>query len=374
MAGQGAKVRRQEDNTDGPCGPDDGECAEGYCCSEEGWCGLGYEYCWSPQCQFEYGSGCDTWDVPSGETTENVERAKIGSVFYGGAGIYSCTNPGVIALTYDDGPDQYTEHVLDVLAEYDAKATFFVCGNNNGKGEIDDDEYPWGDVLRRMYDEGHQIASHTWSHEDLSAVTAEMRHDQMIYNEIALVNVLGVFPTYMRPPYSSCTAESGCESDMADLGYHVVYFDLDTDDYDNTTPETIQNAKDNFDNSVLDSSAAEDDWLVISHDIHEQTAYNLTAYMLETLLAQGFQPVTVGECLGDPAENWYRDPDAPAPAEPSNAPQQPDNVSQDASCGEDAGWTCESSMWGDCCSQHGWCGSTFDYCGTGCQPDFGTCL
>jgi len=35
---------------------------------------------------------------------------------------------------------------------------------------------------------------------------------------------VGFFPTYMRPPYSSCTAECGCEDDMAELGYHITYF------------------------------------------------------------------------------------------------------------------------------------------------------
>jgi hypothetical protein len=46
---------------------------------------------------------------------------------------------------------------------------------------------------------------------------------------MALSNIVGKFPTYMRPPYSSCSAASGCEQDMADLGYHISYFDLDTD-------------------------------------------------------------------------------------------------------------------------------------------------
>jgi hypothetical protein len=49
------------------------------------------------------------------------------------------------------------------------------------------------------------------------------------------------------------------------------------------------------------------DFIVINHDIHEQTAYNLTAWTLDRMLALGFgTSVTVGECLGDPPENWYR--------------------------------------------------------------------
>lgn len=57
-----------------------------------------------------------------------------------------------------------------------------------------------------MYDEGHQIASHTWSHPDLCNITSAQRKDEMYKNEMAIRNVVGVIPTYMRPPFSSCTA------------------------------------------------------------------------------------------------------------------------------------------------------------------------
>lgn len=93
---------------------------------------------------------------------------------------------------------------------------------------------------------------------------------------------------------------------MKALGYHITYFDLDTDDYDNDSPLLIQNAKNNFDNQMNPSNPATDDFLVISHDIHEQTAHNLTAYMLDRLQAKGYRAVTVGQCLGDPEANWYR--------------------------------------------------------------------
>lgn len=121
---------------------------------------------------------------------------------------------------------------------------------------------------------------------------------------MALRNILGFFPTYMRPPFSSCTAD--CLATMGALGYHVVYFDLDTDDYNNVTPILIQNAKNNFYNAINLSNPASDAFLAIAHDIHEQTARNLTGYMLDQIQVKGYKAVTVGECLGDPKENWYR--------------------------------------------------------------------
>lgn len=115
----------------------------------------------------------------------------------------------------------------------------------------------------------------------------------------------------MRPPYSSCSAP--CMATMAELGYHVTSFDVDTDDYNNDSPLLIQNAKTNFLTKIAPSNPTKDAFLVIGHDIHEQTAYNLTTFMLDTLKAKGYTAVTVGKCLGDPEANWYRTPGALAP-------------------------------------------------------------
>ena len=49
-----------------------------------------------------------------------------------------------------------------------------------------------------MADEGHQVASHTWSHQNFSQMTKEQARNQVIWNEIALNDILGYFPTYLR--------------------------------------------------------------------------------------------------------------------------------------------------------------------------------
>lgn len=159
--------------------------------------------------------------------------------------------------------------------------------------------------------EGHQIASHTWTHLDLSAISSIDRKKQIWMNEMALRNILGKIPTYLRPPYSSCTSASGCQQDVADLGYHITNFNVDTDDYNRNKPEQIQMSKDWFKGNITKNGAKSVDhqWLSIGHDILEQTANNLTEYMLNTIKELGYKSVTVGECLGDPKENWYRKAD-----------------------------------------------------------------
>lgn len=196
-------------------------------CSEltvsQGYCGIGPDYCNGPDCQLDYGPACDANKTPPGSDTSSIPRPALGNVPYGGAGVYSCVAPGTIALTFDDGPYIYTTYILDILKAYSAKATFFMTANNNGKGQIDDGSTAYPAMIRRMYAEGHQIASHTWTHQDLSKVNPTQRKAQMIKAEMALRNILGFFPTYMRPPYSSCDAGSGCEDDMQSLGYHIVW-------------------------------------------------------------------------------------------------------------------------------------------------------
>lgn len=178
----------------------------------------------APDCLINFGPACDANQTPRGASTRNDPRPQLGDIAYGGAGIYGCENPGTVALTYDDGPYIYTDALLTLFKKYDAKATFFVTGNNIGKGAIDDN---WSGVIQRMVAEGHQVASHTWSHQDLSAITDEQVYDQMVKNEMAIRNILGKYPTYMRPPYSSCVGS--CPTILQKLGYVVSYFDLDTD-------------------------------------------------------------------------------------------------------------------------------------------------
>lgn len=223
----------------------------------------------------------------------------------------------------------------------------------------------------------------------------------------AFRNILGQIPTYIRPPYSECNKT--CSSLLSTLGYHATYFDLDTSDYLNDSPTLIQNSKDLFTSSVAEygSDPSQSNFLVIGHDIHYQTVYNLTEYMLQSMRTSGYgTSVTVGTCLGDPKENWYRSAGmksvtcsyiaSPGSASGSasktgsvsntkasaisstkttalvaSATSAKQSISTDGNCGGSV--TCQGSTYGNCCSQYMYCGKTEDYCGAGCNRAFGSC-
>ncbi|KAK3952239.1 hypothetical protein QBC32DRAFT_146261 [Pseudoneurospora amorphoporcata] len=217
--------------------------------------------------------------------------------------INSCTVPGIVALTFDDGPYIYTSALLDTLASFSppVHATFFINGANWVSG-IDDESTPYPSLLRRMLSSGHQIASHTWSHLDLTSASTAQRVEQVTLLEDTLQRVVGVRPRYIRPPYATC--ENGCLEDLEGMGYHVVNFDLDTKDYANDSPQGIQTSVDKF-NGELGRDVSTDSAIVLSHDVHQWTVERLAEEMVKTVRERGFRTGTVGECLGDPQSGWY---------------------------------------------------------------------
>ncbi|KAJ5990944.1 hypothetical protein N7522_011151 [Penicillium canescens] len=210
-----------------------------------------------------------------------------------GVSITHCTVPGTIALTFDDGPFIYTSQMLDTLAIHGARATFFLNGQN--KGNI----YAFPELVQRTVSEGHQLGSHTWNHLPLDTLPYTDIVRQMTALEEAFLQILSFIPTYMRAPYLYMNAV--VLQAMADLGYHVIGASIDTKDYENDDPGVIWRSFEKF-KVELDAGGN----VVLAHDSHENTVAVLVDNILEEVERRGLSPVTIGECLGDPPELWYR--------------------------------------------------------------------
>lgn len=222
-----------------------------------------------------------------------------------------------------------------------------MTGNSAGKGMISSSSTPWPAVLRRAHADGHQLASHTWTHHDLDSAPDELRATELEYNEMAFRDVFGFFPAYMRPPYASCYGD--CLGFVGGLGYHVVNFNVDTKDYAHDSPDLIETSKRAFAAALGGGSTpTRDSFVVLVHDTHRQTVANLTRFMIDTIRAEGYEAVTVGDCLGDPAGNWYRNATSSAGVVARAA-------SPDATCARNSGdqYTCDGSAYGPCCSRYG---------------------
>jgi peptidoglycan/xylan/chitin deacetylase (PgdA/CDA1 family) len=125
-------------------------------------------------------------------------------VFWGSAYIGSnyhvktyCSNPleteKKIALTFDDGTHEMTVLVLDVLRQYNAKATFFCIGKNIVA-------HP--DILKRIIEEGHAVGNHSYNHSPFFDFYRKKQVIAEIEQTDALIeSILGKKPTLFRPPY-----------------------------------------------------------------------------------------------------------------------------------------------------------------------------
>ena len=221
---------------------------------------------------------CVLASIPLAVALRSVTQCRQDTVFT------KCNRPGVIALTFDDGPHNYGPNLLDQLAEADAKATFFVTGT--GWNCI----YDHSATLQRAYDEGHQIASHTWSHPDLAFLSLDQIATEMHKVDNALANILGVEPRYMRPPYGSI---GGSTLDtLWDLGYEIVNWDVDTVDW----KADVAMSK----NYVMHAGTAGNGHIVLMHETHQSTVEQLVPWILGYAQEHGLEFVTVADCVGDP--------------------------------------------------------------------------
>lgn len=144
-------------------------------------------------------------------------RPQFGNLPYG-MSLTSCNRPGLMALTFDDGPGPFTSHVLDLLEQAgNLKATFFLNGKNGNGGITVPELQP---VVKRMIASGHQVGSHSFSHANFDEITEDERVQELVKNEDAFAAVLGFIPTYFRPPFTACGA--ACQATATKLAYRIV--------------------------------------------------------------------------------------------------------------------------------------------------------
>ena len=178
----------------------------------------------------------------------------------------------MLALTFDDGPGQYTDELLDCLEENNAHATFFMLGQNVA-------QYP--DAPKRMLELGCEIGSHSWDHTQLTTIDIDAVAKQFSDTDNALIQACGQAATVARAPYGD-----GNSDIYNTVNKPFFMWSLDTEDWKLLDADGDYNAVMNGD--LTDGS------IILMHDIHEPSV-QAALRLIPDLIAKGYKLVTVSE-------------------------------------------------------------------------------
>lgn len=130
-----------------------------------------------------------------------------------------------IALTFDDGPSKYTREIIEVLDDYNVKATFFLVGSNISGRE---------DVVRLLHEKGHGIGNHTMTHPYLTLFDYEQQRVEITLTNESIENITGVAPTLFRPPYG--VMDTTTERILREQQMKTILWNKDPKDWDTDDP------------------------------------------------------------------------------------------------------------------------------------------
>jgi len=214
-------------------------------------------------------------------------------------------HPKWLALTFDDGPSEpYTAQILDILKRFGVRATFFVIGENA-------ERYP--DLVRRIWDEGHEVGSHTFTHPNMGVVSPRRARLELNATQRVLQSILGRSTLLFRPPYNADAEPSSAEEVRpiiiaSQLGYLTVGELVDPQDW-NLLPRQAGRAvrkrtAEDIAQQVIQQVRAGVGSTILLHDgggDRSQTVKALSMIIPE-LQRQGYRFVTVSEMLGSSRE------------------------------------------------------------------------
>jgi len=186
----------------------------------------------------------------------------------------NCQAVACLALTFDDGPNEAsTPHIVDILAQEDARGTFFIIGSRVVGQEA---------LLRRMYALGDELGNHSWSHPNFSKLNAAQMKDQVDQAEAAIAAAGVPAPQLFRPPYGEVS-----QTMLATLKLPIILWNVDPKDWQSKDPLQI----------IHDvESQVHPGAIVILHDSLPITATAIPQLVHE--LRAKYELVTVSQLLG----------------------------------------------------------------------------
>ena len=183
------------------------------------------------------------------------------------------TGGKLVALTFDDGPSsKYTPQLLDGLKDRGVPVTFFILGKNAVNNRS---------IVRRAYEEGHEIACHTWNHLNLNNCTESKIKEEVEKTFEELDRACGDEADYLvRPPYGNANQKVRNAIDVP-----LIYWSVDSEDWSLLNTEKVRSkiVADTYDGSII-----------LCHDIHK-TTIPAALQAIDDLMDLGYEFVTVSE-------------------------------------------------------------------------------
>lgn len=177
-----------------------------------------------------------------------------------------------IAFTFDDGPGEYTDELLDCLEGNNAHATFFMLGQNVGS---------WESTVQRMADIGCEIGSHSWDHPNLYNLSMDSVAKEFSDTDAALEKACGQKASVARAPYGNWSDDI-----ISTVGKPFFTWSLDSMDWSYLDVNKDYDAVMNGD--LTDGS------IILMHDIHEPSV-QAAIKMIPELVQKGYKLMTVSE-------------------------------------------------------------------------------
>jgi cellulose synthase/poly-beta-1,6-N-acetylglucosamine synthase-like glycosyltransferase/spore germination protein YaaH/peptidoglycan/xylan/chitin deacetylase (PgdA/CDA1 family) len=199
-----------------------------------------------------------------------------------------------IALSFDDGPDRrWTPKILDILKEKKAPGIFFVIGDQANRAP---------DLLKREYNEGHEIGNHTWTHPAFDDISRTQVKWELNLTQRLIESTLGVKSLFFRPPFGIDHQPEYAEEVAQlpypqELGYIIVGQRIDPDDW-RMTEDKHQRPAEEIAADVV--RQAKNGNIVLLHDGGGERAQTVAALplIIDQLRAKGYQFVSVADLLG----------------------------------------------------------------------------
>ena len=177
----------------------------------------------------------------------------------------------VVALTFDDGPSNYTDEILDVLEKYNVTATFFVVGTNlNTK---------YNNTMARLIKLGNEVGIHGYSHKEFTKIKQSKVVEEIEYTN-KLLKGFNIEAKYIRPPYGSINNKL-----KKIIEYPIILWNVDTLDW------KYKDALKIYNNSIDD---IHDGSIILMHD-HYLSSVKALDLIIPKLQEDGYKIVNITE-------------------------------------------------------------------------------